>query len=289
MPALNMAREQAKRVVCSSNQHQIALAANIYISEYDGRFNRAVNHGLWDNRMLQGLPAQIHAMNGMMLPEGPSYLANAGVGEMNPLAQNHGGNGGQTGAGGRTPHGSLVEYSLGDPMAYWGIAYKKYTDGKDIFHCPKHKRVDDWPEDDWGEEYQDYFYYSSYGINGYVAGKFYNYKNGEKLSNIRRPSSVIFIQDHIEQRMDSVNDDMFCIGPGVSVNLAQWRPKSEGGWGHVDTVYEGGTWKNHDTVGECFRHVNTSVTTFLDGHTEKIDKVGPEDNDVRPRWYNWKL
>lgn len=288
MPSLNRAREQAKKAVCSSNTHQIALAANVYISEYDGRFNRAVNHGLWNNRMLQGLPPEIIAGKGSS--GNPLYLADRPTDDaVNPLAQSSGRNGGQTGAGGRTGGGHLVEYSLGDRMAYWGIAYKKYTDGKQVFHCPSHKRVDDWPEDDWGEEYQEYFYYSSYGINGYVAGKFYDYKDGERLSNIRRPSSVVFLQDHIEQRQDSVDEDMFCIGPGKSINLPQWRSREESNdaWGHVDTVYEGGTWKNHDTVGECFRHNNNSVTVYLDAHVETIQRTTGED--VSRSWYNWKM
>ena len=37
LPALSKAREQAKIVVCASNQHQLVVGVALYASDYDGR------------------------------------------------------------------------------------------------------------------------------------------------------------------------------------------------------------------------------------------------------------
>ncbi len=178
---------------------------------------------------------------------------------------------------GRTP---IIKYGPNDGNAYWGIAYHPYASNKKIFRCPSTKRVDDWPEDGWGLKYQEYFRYCSYGINSYIASRDINNDNVIDWVNIdhefKKHDEVIAFQDHIEQRLDSANSDMFCIGSG-SINLSQWRPGSS-----LKENY----WRDYDTVGECFRHKGTSMTCWLDGHVSGIKESTGED--VPRRWYTGK-
>ena len=167
----------------------------------------------------------------------------------------------------------IKKYDQDDDMAYWGIAYIDYTKSKKIFRCPDTQRVDDWPEwgAPWGFPSQEYFKYCSYGINGYITDT--------KIENaFKKHSEVIAFQDHIEQRLDSIDSDMFCIGPGNSINLPQWRPSSQGGDGFYDSY-----WTGYDTVKECFRHRGVSITSWLDGHASEIKETTGED--IPTRWY----
>jgi prepilin-type N-terminal cleavage/methylation domain-containing protein len=174
----------------------------------------------------------------------------------------------------------VIPYGPDDSSAYWGIAYFPYAENKKIFSCPAVIRVDDWPEDgpNWGRKAQQYFKYCSYGLNSYIKNKNIDIK-------FRRPSEVIAFQDHIEQLLDGINSDMFCIGPSVNINLTQWRRSSEGGSNFVDNNWSGDQW--HDTVQECFRHRRTSLTSWLDGHVSEIDQTTGED--VPCRWYTGEV
>ncbi len=174
-------------------------------------------------------------------------------------------------------HPTIVkEYGPNDSYAYWGIAYFPYAKNKKIFYCPGKKRVDDWPEwgPPWGYMSQPYFKYCSYGLNGYITNKKINHE-------FKRHSEVIAYQDHIEQKLDSISSDMFCIGPGNRINIPQWRRSSEGGSGFVDSNWSGDQW--HDTVQECFRHRGSSMTVWLDGHVSEIKETTGED--IPPSWY----
>jgi prepilin-type N-terminal cleavage/methylation domain-containing protein len=156
----------------------------------------------------------------------------------------------------------VTEYEQDDGNAYWGIAYKRYAKSKEIFHCPSHIRVDDWPENGWGVTYQVFFKYCSYGINGYIANKKINYA-------FKRPHEVIAFQDHIEQKLE-VRSDSFTTSDGANINLTQWR--------------NGGTMGDFpDAVDECFRHQRQSVTAWLDGSVNTIRLT--EGADVPRKWY----
>ena len=48
-PALNIAKEQAKRIVCSSHQKGIGLAMAAYLLDNDQTYHDAPNQGMWDN------------------------------------------------------------------------------------------------------------------------------------------------------------------------------------------------------------------------------------------------
>lgn len=162
----------------------------------------------------------------------------------------------------------ITKYGPNDSLAYWGIAYFPYAENKKIFSCPAVERVDDWPEwgAPWGLPSQKYFAYCSYGLNNYITDK--------KIDlEFRHHSEIIAFQDHIEQRLDSINSDMFCIGPNVNINLTQWR--------------NGGTLGDFPyAVQECFRHRGVSMTCWLDGHVSGIAETTGED--VPRRWYTGK-
>lgn len=192
----------------------------------------------------------------------------------------------------------------GDPLeydswlAYWGIAYAEYTDQHKIFECPSVKAgyVDSWiysGEQFYGqtaEEVKDYFKYCGYGLNGYTN----SYRSGGayvwvKSSEFKRPSEIIFAQDHIEQKMDGENRDMFCIGPGDTINLTQWRNlQAQAMAGSISSADPSAF---YNVVQKCFRHYRISIsagkgysnTLWLDGHVSPIRQTDGEDVPVR--WY----
>ena len=230
MPALNVARAQAKKTVCMQHLQQLGLSMTMYVDEFDGWTYDAPNSGLWRE----------------LNPGDPSYFGP----DLDPSNDN----------------------------AYWGIAYSKYAKtGKQIFHCPSQKRADDWPELGLGLPFQQHFYYCSYGLNGYASHR-------KIHSAFNRPSEVIFVQDHIEQKLDGVDSDMLCPANNTNVNLRQWRSVADGGTGFKDAH-----WADYDTVKECFRHLGYSNLLWLDGHVSDIyDTYGVDENGrvtVYQRWY----
>ena len=123
-------------------------------------------------------------------------------------------------------------------------------------------------------------------FNGYIAqrreiGNSGRRRNTNIYHDFKKHDEVIAFQDHIEQKLDSIGSDMFCIGPGNRVNIPQWRPSSQGGTGFVDGNWSGDQW--HDTVQECFRHRGTSMTVWLDGHVTEIKETTGED--IPTKWY----
>ncbi len=168
----------------------------------------------------------------------------------------------------------VKDYGPNDDYAYWGLAYLPYAKTKKVFRCPSAVRPDDWPERGWGVMYKDYFKYACYGVNGYISNK--------RIDHVfKRPAELIIFQDHIEQKLDKIDEDMFCLASTVSVNIPQWRPASQGGTGFVDV-----DWAGHDTVKECYRHSRNSNTLWLDGHVSKIKESTGED--VPTYWYDGK-
>ncbi len=214
-PALGKARDQAKKVVCTSHIKGLGVSLRMYVDDYDGKTHDSPNYGLWDN----------------------AYE-------------------------GKRP---VIKFGPNDGMAYWGIAYYPYATNRKIFRCPASKRVDDWPEDGWGKLYQDFFKYCTYGLNTYIKNK--------KIDHVfKKQSEVIAFQDHIEQLLE-VRNDSFTVSEGATVNLTQWR--------------NGGT--NGDfpeSIEECYRHTNASMTCWLDGHVGDIKRSDGED--VPRRWYTGK-
>ncbi len=172
------------------------------------------------------------------------------------------------------------KYTDGKLLAYWGVAYRDYVETKDLFDCPSRTFQDDWRELSplpayAGPRMQEHYKYSAYGLNMYIAGG----GKGQKVGRIRRQSEAIFAQDHIEQRMDNLNHDMFCVGPSQTYNLPQWRPETGG-------TYIATYWAGIDTVKSIFRHMRRSNTLWLDGHVSQIDEPEPQSKEVRRRWYD---
>jgi prepilin-type N-terminal cleavage/methylation domain-containing protein/prepilin-type processing-associated H-X9-DG protein len=231
LPALRLAKEQAKRIVCAAHLRGLGLAVAAYLEDNDNTFYNAPNQGLWED-----------------------------------------------------PY-SGEELTPESGWAYWGIAYSYYTDNKKIFHCPSVVAVDMWqlPSEPFDFDtdikwLKEIFYYCHYGVKHYVSGR--------KITEFRLPANVIFAQDHIEQRLDGIGSDMFCIPPGGQVNLVQWRLD-------LRTYYP-------DAVSECFRHLRASYgrkrpydpysiekgasnNLWLDGHVSPIKETTGEDVPVR--WY----
>ena len=177
------------------------------------------------------------------------------------------------------PNGSLWEDN-----AYWGVAYFPYLGTRNYFHCPSAKYVDMWYlpwEVNAGKTFEELapiFAHSHYGLNGYVSNN--------NIAKFASPHTVILAQDHVETLLDSINSDMFCIGPGQSINLTQWRGYSL----QYPELYP-------NSVAECFRHNRLSYETYdpvkvgkglsntvwLDGHVSAIAETKGED--VPAEWY----
>lgn len=171
-----------------------------------------------------------------------------------------------------------------EPRAYWGIAYFPYLGTRNYFHCPSAKYVDMWYlpwEVNAGKTFEELapiFAHSHYGLNGYVSNN--------NIAEFASPDTVILAQDHVETKLDSVNSDMFCFGPGQSINLSQWRGISI----NYPELYP-------NSVAECFRHNRLSYETYdpvkvgkglsntvwLDGHVSAIAETKGED--VPAEWY----
>ncbi len=188
-------------------------------------------------------------------------------------------------------NGLWVNWQTGEDLpydhsyAYWGVAYAMYTSEKKAFECPG-VRVGD--VDCWtlpGEQFAgqdpaevfEYFKNCAFGLNNYTNS---SASKRVKFSQFKNTGNVIFAQDHIEQLMDSVNSDMFCIGPNVSINLTQWRNHSG-----LRQIYP-------QAVQGCFRHGKksgkngVSNTLWLDGHVSPIAETTGEDVPVA--WYTGK-
>jgi len=241
LPALQLAKEQARFVVCKSHLRGLGLAVMAYLEENEGTFHDVPNQGLFFNPY---------------------------TGE---------------------------ELTPDDGFAYWGIAYSYYADNKKIFTCPSTVVCDYWMlpgEDFYGwpiTTLEKMYQYCHYGLNGYIGGTSVE----RKITEYKVPSSVIFAQDHSEQTLDGATSDMYCIGPGVSVNLTQWR----GFQRDYPDIYPA-------AVSDCFRHVRSSYArkrpydylsvekgrannVWLDGHVSAIEESLGED--VQVRWYTGNL
>jgi type II secretory pathway pseudopilin PulG len=77
LPALSMARQKARRVVCINNLNQLGKACGVYASDFDGRFPTLGNkgtgngtHAIWDK-------GYGHAGHGYLLKTGYVSYANA--------------------------------------------------------------------------------------------------------------------------------------------------------------------------------------------------------------------
>jgi prepilin-type processing-associated H-X9-DG protein len=218
--------------------HGLAGAMLMYAEFNNGWTHKAPNNGLWDTEW------ERLYYNDPSLPIVP-YPANGG---------------------GVDPVGKYKEN-----RSYWGIAYYKYAKNKDVWACPSQERVDDWPEDGLGLPYQEFFKHCSYGLNGLMVANKEGIDAGRKISQIKYASEAIFFQDHLEQRLDTIEQDFLCASYGTGKNLPQWYNTEH------SKKY------GFDVMNEVFRHLKKCSTAWLDGHVSDIRWTRGEG--VKWQWY----
>jgi prepilin-type processing-associated H-X9-DG protein len=144
------------------------------------------------------------------------------------------------------------------------------------------------------KELAEWFDYCHFALNGYTCFPPDDWQlanwgtiSYRKITEFKNPSTVIFAQDHVEQKMDGIGSDMFCASPGSNRNLTQWRGYSA----QYPDLYP-------NSIAECFRHNRSryedydpnklfkgvSNTLWLDGHVDTIKETFGQDVPVS--WYN---
>jgi len=229
MPGLRAAREQAKKVTCQANMKGIGTSMSMYLMENSDRLSRQPNWGQWDNQWAIDLKGDATPFYDYQ----PKHL------QMNDTSLD-----------------PWNPYSY----AYWGAAYRDYTDRKEIYHCPDAGEMDDWRDDNdiygFGPEYQQYFYYSTYGCNAFL--------DGVKVASLNRaPEDLVFAMDHIEQRLEA--NDL----PSYNPPIQGWRYYN---WG-VCWPLDYGFW-------QAWRHMDRfSDLLWLDGHVShyELSSLGVDD------------
>jgi prepilin-type N-terminal cleavage/methylation domain-containing protein/prepilin-type processing-associated H-X9-DG protein len=156
-----------------------------------------------------------------------------------------------------------------DGYAYWAIGYLDYfAKNRRLFHCPKCIHCDEWH--DGGRYYpSDFWANSTYGLCQYLLTAYDASAEPplKKLTSYKRPSSMIFVQDAAESKMEGA-DDSLGLFPGSTSILTQWigTPPPLGG---LTTLYNG-----YDFTWEWYRHSKTCQTTWTDGHVSPIKWTG---------------
>ncbi len=163
-----------------------------------------------------------------------------------------------------------------NPAAYWATAYIGYFGGaKRIGRCPGARTVDDWRDDTSRPKWpMDWWLNSSYGLNQYAVLD-YATRQGIarplKVSALANPSTLIYAQDAVEQRMDGESDTLAVWPGGPSINLNQWRQD-------LKPLYPGTKLEY-----EWFRHSRKCNTLWAPGNVSPIPyTTGP---GVDYRWY----
>ena len=154
-----------------------------------------------------------------------------------------------------------------DGYAYWGVAYGTYAGTpKELFRCPSAKIVDQWRDS--GRTYPDEFWLTStYGICQYLTRSYPSGSGPLKTSSFENPSTMICVQDSVEQRTEGASDTLGLF-PGTSQILAQWigTPPGTGG---LSSFYGG-----YQFQWEYYRHDKRNNTLWLSGQVSKIPFTG---------------
>ena len=163
-----------------------------------------------------------------------------------------------------------------NPVAYWATAYISYFGGtKKIGRCAGARTVDDWRDDTSRPKWpMDWWLNSSYGLNQYAV---LDYNSREsitrplKISALANPSTLIYAQDAMEQRMDGAEDTLAIWPGGPTQNLQQWRVG-------LKPLYP-----NVRTELEWFRHSRKCDTLWGTGNVSPIPYTTGAGVDYR--WY----
>lgn len=241
LPALGKAKEQGRRARCTSNLHQVHLAVSMYADGNTDSFFVVKRDPYKD-------------------PEIP----NDGQWTANPKSD------------------ALLNPA--NELAYWGVAYVGYIGGRggrDVFHCPSAKIVDEWHDE--GRNYPHEFWQnSSYGICQFLVAP-YNSQDRvhPKISQLKSPQTTIFCQDAAEQRMEGPDDSIGAF-PGESTILSQWigSPPNSGGFSLLYNKYR--------FEKEWFRHNNKCSTLWVSGNVSTIPFKG-FNHGMDYRWYTGEV
>lgn len=164
-----------------------------------------------------------------------------------------------------------MEVPPNSPDAYWGLAYKDYTEDPKVFGCPAFNI--------------DHFYSTGSGtlLGGFGLNRYFE---DIKVRSIRSPSQFIVTQDHVEPHPEA--NDLFYIYTGT-YNLRDYRDGSrkEYYWAIFRHSKKS---RSLDAPGDPVRRANIlanpngqSNTLWLDGSVSQMDETTGEN--VRQSWY----
>jgi hypothetical protein len=145
--------------------------------------------------------------------------------------------------------------------------------GRGVFHCPAAKIVDQWRDDASRPRYTaDFWNDASIGIQQYLIVPYsLKDKPHTKLSSLKNPSTTVFCQDSVEQRMEG-GDDSPALFPGYNQIMTEWTSLSK-------TYYNG-----YNFTAELFRHNQRNVTMWVSGNVTTIRYQGL-NKGADYRWY----
>ncbi|MFZ2148369.1 MAG: prepilin-type N-terminal cleavage/methylation domain-containing protein [Sedimentisphaerales bacterium] len=177
MPALNVAREQARGVSCSSNQKTLALAYIMYASENDG----TVCGGWALHSTVNGVPPWV------MPPLGYSG------GNIVPMAS-----------------GPVTREQRYNGLRE-GILYK-YIKDVDAYHCPGDNRIIRGTS--LGRE-SEYLIYRSYSLTDYMRAT--ESSDPKKLFSFKSPATkMLFVEEIYDGSAGNFNHDGWSYEPGTN-------------------------------------------------------------------------
>jgi len=159
--------------------------------------------------------------------------------------------------------------------AYWGLAYKDYTEDPKVFGCPTFVAM------------KNHFYGTGPGT---VQGGFGINRHFEdmKISSIKTPAQFIITQDHVEPHPE--DKDLFYIIGGETYNLPSYRTGSRKEYYWAIFRHSKKSRSLDNPPGDPVRRANIlanpngqSNTVWLDGSVSEMDETTGEN--VRKSWY----
>jgi len=161
----------------------------------------------------------------------------------------------------------------GDDRAYWGIAFYRYLEDREVFGCAAWRNFAETVAKDllYGGD-PELIHTSAFGANGWLTK--------ENTVRIPRHSEVIVAHDHAEPRIENgnaSNSDMLFVGPS-GTNLTHYRQ----GGGRAN--WYRAIFRHNIRSLDDFETAGTLNILWLDGHVSSLRETNGED--VRKRWYD---
>lgn len=152
-----------------------------------------------------------------------------------------------------------------DYDAYWGLAYKDYTDEPDVFGCPSFRKV---PELIYNVD-PALVHQAGFCLNAHIIDR--------KVSEITYHPRFIVAHDHVEPKVENGSQDMFHNdGPGTE-NLKHYRL----GGGRSDFYRD--IFRHNRRFSDPFRTGGKANILWLDGHVESLAET--TGDNVPESWY----